>query len=169
MKEVWRSYKDVAWDNIECSFNHLEQKKYKMRVSSFFILLLLLLWLLLLLLLWCWIIIWWFVIINCMLQMCLWQTTKMKPTEILLLVLCLNIVTLGVIGNPPTCPADLETACGDSGEWKGEFFPGIPKIKYEVGQSLLFFENSHTNGQFSGLEKNLPVDAILNSDLHQLH
>lgn len=34
---------------------------------------------------------------------------------------------------PPTCPADIGSDCGgDSGEWDGEFFPGIPKIKYEV-------------------------------------
>lgn len=34
---------------------------------------------------------------------------------------------------PPTCPADTGSGCGsDSGEWDGEFFPGIPKIKYEV-------------------------------------
>lgn len=33
---------------------------------------------------------------------------------------------------PQTCPADLESDCNDSGEWKGEFFPEIPKIKYEV-------------------------------------
>lgn len=34
---------------------------------------------------------------------------------------------------PPTCPADNGNDCGsDSGEWTGEFFPGIPKIKYEV-------------------------------------
>lgn len=32
---------------------------------------------------------------------------------------------------PPTCPADTESSCG-SGEWEGEFFPGISKIKYEV-------------------------------------
>lgn len=32
-----------------------------------------------------------------------------------------------------SCPADLKIECGDpSGEWEGEFFPGIPKIKYEV-------------------------------------
>lgn len=33
----------------------------------------------------------------------------------------------------PTCPADVESDCDNgSGEWEGEFFPGIPKIKYEV-------------------------------------
>ncbi|KAK1306047.1 Xylose isomerase [Acorus calamus] len=32
-----------------------------------------------------------------------------------------------------TCPANLEAGCGgaDSDGWEGEFFPGIPKIKYE--------------------------------------
>ncbi|KAK6151499.1 hypothetical protein DH2020_014134 [Rehmannia glutinosa] len=33
---------------------------------------------------------------------------------------------------PPTCPADIESDCSTgSGEWEGEFFPGIPQIKYE--------------------------------------
>ncbi|KAF8680618.1 hypothetical protein HU200_045720 [Digitaria exilis] len=33
-----------------------------------------------------------------------------------------------------TCPADLDSKCegGASDDWEGEFFPGIPKIKYEV-------------------------------------
>lgn len=31
-----------------------------------------------------------------------------------------------------TCPADLGGKCSDSDEWQGEFFPGIPQIKYEV-------------------------------------
>lgn len=35
---------------------------------------------------------------------------------------------------PATCPADLAAECKDSASdgWEGEFFPGIPKIKYEV-------------------------------------
>ncbi|KAL0428275.1 UNVERIFIED_CONTAM: Xylose isomerase [Sesamum latifolium] len=33
---------------------------------------------------------------------------------------------------PPTCPADIGSDCAtSSGEWEGEFFPGIPQIKYE--------------------------------------
>ncbi|XP_059461191.1 xylose isomerase [Corylus avellana] len=56
---------------------------------------------------------------------------KMKAGEILLLLLCLNVVSFGVIANPPTCPADIGKECSDSGEWEGEFFPGIPKINYE--------------------------------------
>ncbi|KAI5348806.1 hypothetical protein L3X38_001693 [Prunus dulcis] len=60
------------------------------------------------------------------------ETMKMKAGRILLLLLCLNVVTFGVIAGPQTCPAsDLESGCSDSEEWKGEFFPGIPKIKYE--------------------------------------
>ncbi|VVA37183.1 PREDICTED: xylose isomerase, partial [Prunus dulcis] len=56
----------------------------------------------------------------------------MKAGRILLHLLCLNVVTFGVIAGPQTCPAsDLESGCSDSEEWKGEFFPGIPKIKYE--------------------------------------
>lgn len=35
---------------------------------------------------------------------------------------------------PPTCPVDVEAECnvGGSDDWKGEFFPGIPQIRYEV-------------------------------------
>ncbi|KAJ3699933.1 hypothetical protein LUZ61_003638 [Rhynchospora tenuis] len=50
----------------------------------------------------------------------------------LLLSLCLSLsACIALSAN--TCPADLEAKCGDdsSGDWKGEFFPGIPKIKYE--------------------------------------
>lgn len=36
------------------------------------------------------------------------------------------------IAAPKTCPASDLGKCGDSDEWKGEFFPDIPKIKYEV-------------------------------------
>lgn len=36
------------------------------------------------------------------------------------------------IAAPETCPANDLGKCGDSDEWKGEFFPGISKIKYEV-------------------------------------
>ncbi|CAN4106531.1 unnamed protein product [Withania somnifera] len=52
----------------------------------------------------------------------------------LLLLLCLNVVSsLVTAAAPPTCPAaDIGSDCGgDSAEWEGEFFPGIPKIKYE--------------------------------------
>ncbi|KAK4587131.1 hypothetical protein RGQ29_024028 [Quercus rubra] len=56
---------------------------------------------------------------------------KMNAGRIFLLLLCLNVITIGVIANPPTCDANLGEACSDSSEWQGEFFPGIPKIKYE--------------------------------------
>ncbi|CAN6552231.1 unnamed protein product [Malus baccata var. baccata] len=56
----------------------------------------------------------------------------MKAGRILLLLLCLNMVTFGVIADSPTCPAsDLGSGCSDSDEWEGEFFRGIPKMKYE--------------------------------------
>ncbi|KAI5557090.1 hypothetical protein BDE02_18G078600 [Populus trichocarpa] len=56
----------------------------------------------------------------------------MKGGRILLLLVCSSVITLGVFAaGPPTCPADLGGKCSDSGEWEGEFFPGIPKIKYE--------------------------------------
>lgn len=35
-------------------------------------------------------------------------------------------------GAPQTCPADNGGKCDGSDGWEGEFFPGIPKIKYEV-------------------------------------
>ena len=107
---------------------------------------------------------------------------KMNAGRIFLLLLCLNVITIGVvkklpfvfcslhlcifffffgqilqlctcillnllsyfgvgssclqIANPPTCDANLGEACSDSSEWQGEFFPGIPKIKYEVGRVM---------------------------------
>ncbi|RVW79723.1 Xylose isomerase [Vitis vinifera] len=37
-----------------------------------------------------------------------------------------------IASSPQTCPADdVSSKCGASDEWEGEFFPGIPKIKYE--------------------------------------
>ncbi|CAN1808309.1 Xylose isomerase [Linum perenne] len=58
---------------------------------------------------------------------------KMKGSRVLLLLLCLIVAAYAVIAAAPpqTCAANLEGGCGDSDEWKGEFFPGIPKIKYE--------------------------------------
>lgn len=44
-----------------------------------------------------------------------------------------------IAGAPPTCAANLDSKCADSDEWKGEFFPGIPKIKYEVNSLMIFF------------------------------
>lgn len=47
-----------------------------------------------------------------------------------------NTINLLFDGNqiaaPETCPAKDLGKCGDSDEWKGEFFPGVTKIKYEV-------------------------------------
>ncbi|KAG4929706.1 hypothetical protein AAZX31_17G064200 [Glycine max] len=56
---------------------------------------------------------------------------KMKLVKTLLLLLCVKLFCYAVIGAPQTCPANNEDKCGDSDEWKGEFFPDIPKIKYE--------------------------------------
>lgn len=43
---------------------------------------------------------------------------------------------------PPTCPADVSSGCAsDADEWEGEFFPGIPKIKFEVGWDKWSFLN----------------------------
>ncbi|KAF3322838.1 xylose isomerase [Carex littledalei] len=50
----------------------------------------------------------------------------------LLLSVCLSLLAY-IAGSSNTCPANLEAKCGDdsSDDWKGEFFPDIPKIKYE--------------------------------------
>ncbi|CAO2823015.1 unnamed protein product [Amaranthus hypochondriacus] len=51
-----------------------------------------------------------------------------------LLLCCLNLVLTAVVAiGPPTCPAE-GSGCVDD-EWEGEFFPGIPKIKYEGPKS----------------------------------
>ncbi|KAL0289750.1 UNVERIFIED_CONTAM: Xylose isomerase [Sesamum calycinum] len=43
-----------------------------------------------------------------------------------------NSVVRPAAAGPPTCPADIGSDCAtSSGEWEGEFFPGIPEIKYE--------------------------------------
>lgn len=46
----------------------------------------------------------------------------------------LNKIYLQNAEGPQTCAANLEAKCdgGSSDGWKGEFFPGISKIKYEV-------------------------------------
>ncbi|CAN6725284.1 unnamed protein product [Malus baccata var. baccata] len=44
------------------------------------------------------------------------ETLKMKAGRILLLLLCLSMVTFGVIADSPTCPAsDLGSGCNDIG------------------------------------------------------
>ncbi|KAA3453488.1 xylose isomerase-like [Gossypium australe] len=58
-------------------------------------------------------------------------THKSMAGRILLLVLFMNAVFFIVNAVPETCPADLGGKCGEDGEWEGEFFPGVPKIKYE--------------------------------------
>lgn len=53
----------------------------------------------------------------------------MIATKFAILFLCLHLISfLEAAGNPQTCPADIDSKCG---EWEGEFFPGIPMIKYE--------------------------------------
>ncbi|KAK6127038.1 hypothetical protein DH2020_039216 [Rehmannia glutinosa] len=58
---------------------------------------------------------------------------EMKSAKFLLLLLSINLVwNIVTAAAPPTCPADIESDCSTgSGEWEGEFFPGIPQIKYE--------------------------------------
>lgn len=53
----------------------------------------------------------------------------MKAVEIWLFIFTLLATSLAVIaGIQQTCPADSSITCGD---WEGEFFPEIPRIKYE--------------------------------------
>lgn len=54
----------------------------------------------------------------------------MKQKIVLLFLFSSLLLSLVSAAAPPTCPANIETSCGN-GEWEGEFFPGIPKIKYE--------------------------------------
>ncbi|KAK3004880.1 hypothetical protein RJ639_018299 [Escallonia herrerae] len=57
----------------------------------------------------------------------------MEGWKLLLFHFYLNQVSFTlIVADPPTCPVNIGTQCGDgydSGEWKGEFFPCIPKIK----------------------------------------
>ncbi|XP_028791095.1 xylose isomerase-like [Neltuma alba] len=53
----------------------------------------------------------------------------MKALKILLLLLSLQVFACAVIADSQTCPATNSDSCGDG--WEGEFFPGIPQIKYE--------------------------------------
>jgi len=52
---------------------------------------------------------------------------------LLLLVAASSLCLYAVIAAQQTCPADLDSKCegAASDDWEGEFFPGIPKIKYE--------------------------------------
>ncbi|XP_052163270.1 xylose isomerase [Oryza glaberrima] len=57
----------------------------------------------------------------------------MMGAKLLLLLVASSLCLSAAIAAQQTCPADLDSKCGDaaSGDWEGEFFPGIPKIKYE--------------------------------------
>lgn len=51
-----------------------------------------------------------------------------------------QLIGTQIASGPPTCLADGNSGCtSDSGEWEGEFFPGIPKIKYEVIWEMWYF------------------------------
>ncbi|EOY19937.1 Xylose isomerase family protein isoform 1 [Theobroma cacao] len=62
---------------------------------------------------------------------CMTLEKKNMAGRILLLLLCMNAVSFIVNAVPQTCPADLGGKCAEDDDWEGEFFPGIPKIKYE--------------------------------------
>ncbi|XP_054793399.1 xylose isomerase-like isoform X1 [Prosopis cineraria] len=57
----------------------------------------------------------------------------MKAGKVLLLLLCLTVFShaVQISAQPQTCPVENVDECGDSDGWEGEFFPGIPPIKYE--------------------------------------
>ncbi|KMZ69302.1 Xylose isomerase [Zostera marina] len=58
----------------------------------------------------------------------------MEISKLLFAVLCLSLTFSSVIAeSSKICPANLDG--NDSGEWDGEFFPGIPKINYEGPKS----------------------------------
>ncbi|GER52635.1 xylose isomerase family protein [Striga asiatica] len=55
-----------------------------------------------------------------------------KAGFLLLLLFLISVSSIVTAVGPPTCPADITGDCSaNGGEWEGEFFPGIPKIKYE--------------------------------------
>ncbi|KAK7847159.1 xylose isomerase [Quercus suber] len=54
------------------------------------------------------------------------ESMKMKAGKIFLLLLCLNVITIGVIANPPTCDANLVIRVNGKG-----ILSWIPRIKYE--------------------------------------
>ncbi|XP_051150160.1 xylose isomerase [Andrographis paniculata] len=58
---------------------------------------------------------------------------EMESLKALLLFIFLHAACqVAISAEPKTCPADFSSGCAaDSDEWKGEFFPDIPKIKYE--------------------------------------
>lgn len=59
---------------------------------------------------------------------------KTKGVYLLLLLLIeLGLLAFSLAAAPQTCPANVEEGCsaGSDDDWKGEFFPAIPKIKYE--------------------------------------
>ncbi|CAM8979853.1 unnamed protein product [Rhodiola kirilowii] len=66
------------------------------------------------------------------------------------ILLCVDAVAIG----PPTCPANEEVAagCGDDSKWEGEFFPGIPNIKYEgpTSKNRLAFKWYNANEEILG-------------------
>ncbi|KAI5675466.1 hypothetical protein M9H77_06416 [Catharanthus roseus] len=65
----------------------------------------------------------------------LYVIMKMKAKSFLsCLLLSSLVISIAVASAPQTCPADADTECG-AGDWEGEFFPGIPKIKYEGPKS----------------------------------
>ncbi|CAL5328462.1 unnamed protein product [Camellia sinensis] len=53
----------------------------------------------------------------------------MKAGKFLFFILCLHVSLAVIAASPQTCPANIGKGCGD--DWEGEFFPGIPMIKYE--------------------------------------
>ncbi|CAL5375133.1 unnamed protein product [Camellia sinensis] len=59
----------------------------------------------------------------------LYKVKKNEGWEVLVLYSLSTCLPCSIAASPQTCPADIGKGCGD--DWEGEFFPGIPKIKYE--------------------------------------
>ncbi|KAL9267655.1 Xylose isomerase-like protein [Drosera capensis] len=80
---------------------------------------------------------------------------KVMAGKILLFLISLNLVASIVLAiGPPTCPADKTEGCSDD-DWEGEFFPGIPKIKYEGPNSKNYLAFKYYNAEEEILGKKM--------------
>ncbi|KAL7174657.1 hypothetical protein ACSBR2_033825 [Camellia fascicularis] len=79
-----------------------------------------------------------------------------------------NVVFM-IAASPQTCPANIGKGCGD--DWEGEFFPGIPKIKYESpsSKSPLAFKWYNAEEEILGKKMSVfPFSLLSLSPLSQL-
>ncbi|KAF5956629.1 hypothetical protein HYC85_003854 [Camellia sinensis] len=82
----------------------------------------------------------------------------MKAGKFLVFILCLHVSLAVIAASPQTCPADIGKGCGD--DWEGEFFPGIPKIKYEGSSSKSPLAFKWYNGEEEILGKKMKVEVM---------